>query len=169
MDVCRRYHPRRVLMEKDRGAAGVRVWLNRMMQLSGDFFNIEDMPIMSQMSKVEKIGKTLRPWYISGALVFLDDIGMALEHLRKECERFPRTWYDDILDTLSALFYGKEWVGRNFDRPDPMAGESLHVQRRMMAEEEFERHIGINDWLGDDSRSSNHEFLTEYQKITGGL
>lgn len=70
------------------------------------------------LSKTERILKTLQPWYINREIRFLDDIP-ALEAMKKELIQFPNSPKDDILDTLTDFFNGKEYFGRTEARPEP--------------------------------------------------
>lgn len=69
------------------------------------------------ISKAERILKTLQPWYVNREIRFVDDIP-ALEAFKRELIQFPNSPKDDILDSLSDLFNGKEYFGRTEARPE---------------------------------------------------
>lgn len=72
----------------------------------------------TSLSKTERILKTLQPWYVHREIRFLDNIP-ALEALKRELIQFPNSPHDDILDSLSDFFNGKEYFGRSEARPEP--------------------------------------------------
>lgn len=79
---------------------------------------IEFLKRDTNLSKTERILKTLQPWYVNREIRFIDDIP-ALEALKRELIQFPNSPKDDILDTLADFFNGKEYFGRNEARPEP--------------------------------------------------
>lgn len=169
MDVFRRYRPRRIVMERDNGNSGIRVWLRRLAQLAGDDLPIVDMPKLPGIAKSEKIKRTLRSWYVSGHLVFLDDLGLPLEYLKMEMQKFESRWHDDILDALSAVFFDKPWVGRNMDRVEHF-GERITDRNTRLASDAFKKHIGIYDYMANEEEYPDAEpVMSPYYRITGGL
>lgn len=119
----------KVKIEQTGFVRGMMPALRRVMDLSGLYIPIEEIKRDNQEAKVERIANTLQPWYVKGDLIFVDGLpnGMPKEeftaywertrnHLLKELREFPAAKNDDILDSLSDLFQGKTWFGREHAR-----------------------------------------------------
>jgi hypothetical protein len=99
--------------------------------------------------------------------VFLDDLGPAMDHLKRELTGFPK-WHDDILDTLTDLFWETQYLGRNSSRPVDSSA-FLKDSRDRLQSEQFQKAIGIFDDLEDGGLSKSDSKMDPYFQITGGL
>lgn len=168
-----KYKPQRVLMEKDPGNSGIRVWLQRRMAIKDTYIPIVDVHRAASVSgKADRIASTLRAWYMSGDLRFLDDLGTPYEHLLKELRSFTQggsKWFDDILDAIATLFFDKRYLGRLSDRPEPGSEAFKHNDGSLTHKEEIrrnalERYVGIAA-----NNDSNENSPNPYYQITGGF
>lgn len=88
------------------------------------------LPRSNDVSKEDRIHAALNPYYNTGKLRFVADLGhrgatgedaeaaRIWEHMRKELKEFPTGVYKDILDSIADQFYGKEdQMGRLIERP----------------------------------------------------
>lgn len=167
IELTNKYRPKRVLMEKDRGNSGVNVWLKRKCQLLDMHIPIHMLPKHTKQTKEEYIGSTLRPWYITGTLVFLDDLGLAFSHMCNELKGFPKGRWDDIIDAISHFFHDKQVLGRNSERPT-MSHALWQMQKDKVAENGWMRHIGVYDDL-NEPQSTYGEASYDANNITGWL
>lgn len=103
--------------------------LRHVMDIKGIYLPVQLIKRDNQEGKVERISLTLQPWYIKGDIIFVDGMpnGMPKEtfdkywtkvknHLLTELREFPKGRNDDILDSMSDLFQGKTWFGRETAR-----------------------------------------------------
>lgn len=171
----RKYRPQRVIMEKEPGNSGIKVWLQRKQELLGDYIPIVHLSKGTRLAKSERIGSTLRPWYITGDLRFLDDLGTPYLHLIKELRNFSAvkgvrpTFHDDILDALTDLFHDKLVLGRNEDRRHQglaHIGEGLKERDKRLRGEALGRYLGMMD---DAPVPVSGEAASSYYDITGGF
>ena len=131
VSLCKKYKHRlgQVKIEETGFVRGLMPALRRGMDLGGIWIPIDTIKRDNQEGKVERIANTLQPWYIKGDIIFVDGIsdGRPKEqwdeywdrtkaHLLKELREFPAGKNDDILDSLSDLFQGKNWFGREMAR-----------------------------------------------------
>jgi predicted phage terminase large subunit-like protein len=156
-----------IKMEKVPFVKGLMAGLRRHMDLTGFYPTIELIQRDTRTSKIERIINTLQPWYTSGDLVFLDDLGIEDEtersrvwsHLLKELEQFPLSRTDDILDSLSDLFQNKLWFGREIARPT-----IEHVR-----DERTRKFLGTEDPFSEDPFGTNETGIDPWLTSTGGL
>ena len=157
-----------VKIEKTPFVTGLMSGMRRQMDLSGFYPPVELIPRDTRTSKVERITNTLQPWYNSGDVVFLDDLGIEDEpersrvwsHLLQELEEFPLSRTDDLLDAIADLFQNKQWFGRESPRPSPKVESEIRMRKFLGIEDPFE------EWDPDqDSAPRPHPWLDP----TGGL
>ena len=114
-EMHKRYLPVEVRIEETGYLRGLMPTINRQSQLTGVVLPLVFIKRDSRMAKMERIHRTLQPWYVRGDLVFLEDLGdpghpgsarnqEVKQRLLEELARFPLSTEDDILDTLSDLF-----------------------------------------------------------------
>lgn len=118
-----RYRPDEIRIEETGYLRGLMASINRQMQLRGITLPLVFLRRDTRVAKVERIHRTLQPWYVRGDLVFLDDLGdpgspgsaknaEVKHHLLNELSRFPLYSEDDILDTLADMFQDRQNFGR---------------------------------------------------------
>jgi predicted phage terminase large subunit-like protein len=121
IEVQLQHSPLTVTIEETGYVRGFKDGLLRKLQLLNLHINLKFIKHENDMSKKERILNTLQPWYKSGDLVFLEGLGAIpgstdairlKESLESELQKFPRYQHDDILDSLSDHFQGREWLGR---------------------------------------------------------
>lgn len=135
IEVNKLYKPINVKLEETGFVRGMKTELLREMHLKGDFIPFEFLPRETSISKEDRIMKTLEPVWRNGYITFVDDSDLEKEgkrdlvkindetkqHFIKEASNFPK-FHNDILDTLSDQFSGKEWFGREKARPQDYIG-----------------------------------------------
>lgn len=149
VEMAKKYQPQTIFIEKTSFVTGLMVGLNAAMYRAGLFIPIEQVRRSTKLEKLERIQNSLQPWYKPGLLRFVikeegesDNSplrGGINEHnwtqTKKELRNFPKG-SDDILDSLSDLFTGKQ--------PYPLTGEYDYLRgnvdeiRRRKREQEAE-------------------------------
>lgn len=170
----KKYKPLNIIIEETAFVRGFKSSIMRRSNLENTYLPMSFVKRENTASKQERIKNTLQPWYKSGQLRFLDDIGPRHE-LLQELSRFPKYDQDDILDTLADLFQNKEWFGREVPRPDtPDQFDALYESDQATAVRNWTKlHPAyFNRWLNIDTPSevsSNQPTYSEYEAKTGGL
>jgi hypothetical protein len=127
-------------------------------------FVIEPVKRGNRQKKLDRIEKSLQPWYKNDDLRFLDDINKdAWAHLLKELEQFPAGQTDDILDAVADFLANKEYFGREAARFNPTTviredpkkygtggtdipeWQRQHIFQRVR-EEHWNKRLGIEIW-----------------------
>jgi len=143
----RKYKPEHVKIEKTPYVRGMEPALRRIIDIRREYVPIELIPRDTQISKEERILRTLSPWYKRKEIVFVDDCGH-LDEVQEEMTKFPNNRFDDVLDAMSDLFQGKEWFGRETVRRGPrgqVPEEWLKSKWQRAAESAWERTMGFED------------------------
>lgn len=110
-----RYRPDEIRIEETGYLRGLMATINRQMQLKQKHLPLVFLKRDTRTAKIERIHRTLQPWYVRGDIVFLDDLGdpghvdsvknaEVKRRLLEELSRFPLYSEDDILDTLADMF-----------------------------------------------------------------
>lgn len=170
--LCAKWTPLRLMLEKTGFEDGLMVWIKRQMQTKNQYLPITWVARAggaNQKSKNERIAETLQPWWTSGDLRFLNDLGAPYYHMLEEAKRFPKWKHQDILDTLSDLFHAKPWLGRLTERKHVSSEAMQKHYASMAASEGFKQMLGINNVYADGPRASQPGTLPDYYKITGGF
>lgn len=154
----------RVKIEQTGFVRGLMPGLRREMDLQGLWIPVEEIKRDTQEAKVERIANTLQPWYMRGDIIFVGDTSVAEDDplhqregipkktknfLLKELHDFPAGKNDDILDSLSDLFQGKKWFGRESARH--FAGRELNLAGKKLLgilSMEEEAYLGIEQTGG---------------------
>jgi predicted phage terminase large subunit-like protein len=143
--LARKYRPESIKIEKTSFARGLMASIQREMDITQEYFNIELTPRDNQASKEERIQNTLEPWHAQGLLRYVlpedNDVEgrAALLHLKKEMLTFPLGTTDDILDALADQFQGREYFGREQARAQPEG--RAQARDRLVAQ-------ATKEWLG---------------------
>lgn len=112
-----KYQPQYIEIEETSYTRGIRVHLEYLQSVRNKYLPIRFLPRDNQVSKKERIERTLQPAYQNGRIIFLDDL-VEMEAVKKELQQFPFGISDDILDTLADLYTNQEWFGRERSRPN---------------------------------------------------
>ena len=161
----RKYKPEHVKIEKTSYVRGMEPALRRVIDLRQEYVPVELIPISTQISKEERILRTLSPWYKRKEIVFLADCGN-LDEVQDEMTKFPNCRFDDVLDAMSDLFQGKEWFGRETPRrgaKGEVPEEWLKTKFQQAAERAWKRAF---DMVDAPARSGVPESLY-YRNVTG--
>ncbi len=114
----------RVAIEETGYVRGLMYGLKQYMNQRNVHIPVETYKTDNTKSKAEKIVKTLQYPYMTKQIIFLDDL-KEKEALKAELEGMPQPLTDDILDTLAAFYTGKEWLGRNAARIEPVGPDAM--------------------------------------------
>lgn len=106
----RRYFPyiECIYVEETSYTRGLRPALEFAQQREGILLPIKMIPRKRNVSKEERIEKTLRPWYVQGYIRFLDTL-VEKGAVIRELNQFPRGSMD-ILDTLADQFLERDFL-----------------------------------------------------------
>lgn len=119
--IYKKYTPHRVFIEDIAFTRGLEPTLEKAFQAARLYPYWEWIRRPGSQKKQDRIAATLGMWWRSRALQFVhakdDPQGRGIHddawnQLLKEAGAFPRGRNDDILDTLSDLFIGKDYFGR---------------------------------------------------------
>lgn len=170
-EVQNEYQPQRIMLERGPGANSFLQYLQREMELQKVWLNIVRVPRGSNLSKQQRISQTLQPYYQNKELLFLDDLGQPYEFLKAELQQWPSPRHDDILDTISDLFYERTRYGRQLPRLS-------FTPRDLLAQDEEERARRLAYAL-EQAKSKALDRLLEgppqvedvhsYYRLTGGF
>lgn len=141
-----KYRPSQVRIEETGYTRGLMPTILRQGRIIGINLPIDLVKRDTHTSKVERIHRTLQPWYVRGDLIFLEDLGdpghpdsalntRVKERLLLELSRFPLFAEDDILDTLSDVFQKRSEFGP--------VGDPSEAKPEIRAKREWERFLGI--------------------------
>lgn len=154
----KRFKPGVVKIEETAFVRGLKAMIYREMETRGIWLPLEFIKRENQLSKTERIERTLEPWYRKGLIKFVspqhsdktvkltkedEEYMAALQHLQKELKTFPLGQSDDILDTIADLFQNKEMFGRTASRPQA-------DQTSMYEDKVWNDFLGISDPFSDD-------------------
>jgi predicted phage terminase large subunit-like protein len=104
-----KYNPVSIKIEETAYVRGLKPTIQRMAEKLNHFPVFEWISRDSNASKIDRI-KAIQPWYKSGDLRFLTNLKHRAE-LTEELARFPKSRYDDILDTIADQFQNKVTFG----------------------------------------------------------
>lgn len=181
IELCQKYKPQTIFIEKTSFVTGLMIGLTAAMQRANLYVPIEQVRRSTKIEKIERIQNSLQPWYRSGQLRFvlkepnesdnsptrggINDHNW--EQTIKEFRNFPKG-SDDILDSLSDLFTGKEYFGKLTGDHNWLQGNQAEITRRRQEEEQklridaLYKHIGIID-------NNETPYVPSYNDMTGGL
>lgn len=165
--VVKKYRPRTVKIEETSFVRGLMSSFRRYMDLRQVYIPFEFIKRDNQTAKEERILNTLQPWYKSGELRFVEDFGQPDSPegreethrirlwLQEELKNFPFHEFNDILDTLSDLFQGKKWFGREAPRPNPDGQRRIQDSYMKQAQRKAWDHaLGLDDPLQPGGETS---------------
>lgn len=181
IEMMKKYKPQTVFIEKTSFTTGLMIGITAAMQRENLYIPIQEVRRSTKVEKIERIQNSLQPWYRSGQLRFVlkepgesDNTptrGGINEHnwtqTLKEFRNFPKG-SDDILDSLSDLFTGKENFGKLSGDYDYLNGNTDEIRRRKRQSEIEQRnelllkHIGILD-------TNEIPYQPSPNDLTGGL
>lgn len=170
-EVQRKYLPQRVMLERGPGANSFMQYLNRMMELERTWLNVVRVPRGSNISKQKRISQALQPYYQNKELIFLDDLGQPYEFLKAELQQWPAPQHDDILDTISDLFFEKSRYGRQAPRVGATPQELLatnedEMNRRLTYALQSAKEKALERMMSGTSQADD---VHHYYRITGGF
>ena len=114
-----------VKIEETPYVLGWRATLSRMSALLGIWPPLEFLKRDPHERKIERIKRTLQPWFANGNLRFSEGLPPEVKtRIENELRRFPKTGQDDVLDTLADQFQGRSWFG-----PDAQPTPEEHRDR----------------------------------------
>jgi predicted phage terminase large subunit-like protein len=135
----------RFKVQKDHYANALEPMMKREMAKRKEWLNIEYAPISTTISKVWKI-QQLQGWFKMGNIRFANNISCK-QHLIDEILRFPRGAHDDILDTISDLFFDKD--KRPIAQVYPNSERTFAPHPAVKQFEGFNPESGVPMWHGD--------------------
>lgn len=163
-DLHKRFKPTDIAIEETEYVKGMKPALARYQDTMKIYLPLKFIPRDTNLSKQDRIRNTLRPWWMLGEIIFLDNLS-CLEHIKTELKRFPK-WMDDFLDTLADQFQTREWFGRLGRRPETFEPEEQMVTK--VQKEVFNR------WISGKTASQADIYVAPkpvdpYFSRTGGL
>lgn len=149
-----KFNPLYMAIEETAYVRGFKDGLQRKLQVSGIYINLQFIKRETTISKPERILNTLQPWYKQGELRFVKGLGHGdgskegariEEELLEECRKFPKFRHDDILDSLADHFQGREWLGRLAPRNEnPWDQGTPEEVRKKLYGDQLSRHLGLD-------------------------
>lgn len=179
-----KYRPLNMKVEETSYVRGMKDGLLRKLQLSGIHINLDFIKRETTISKKERILNTLQPWYKNGELRFVRGLGHGegssegtriSEALEEELAKFPRFIHDDILDSLSDHFQGRDWLGRLAPRSnDPWDPARPENARKEDYAKMMENYLGIDRFPFERINTETGGYLSpvpqdSHYDRTGGL
>lgn len=154
-------------VEKEAHARVLLPFMKKEMVRRHAFLSIDPQPRSNQQSKKDKI-KGLRPWFVSGDIIFADDLA-AKTALIGEIKGFPKYKHDDILDTLCDLMHeGKDInlavMGREREivkEYQPIDGKLVQIPNIPLKPVDAEKIFG--DLYGSDTLSNSYNRFTGFR------